>query len=100
MLIKWSYSAEKDLEIIFQFYLKTSNNKVAKQIVNDIIYASNTLKLGLYLGQIEPLLSHYEEGFRYLICNHNKIIYIIKDDYILITHVFDSRRNPIKLKKR
>lgn len=45
MLIKWSYSAEKDLEIIFQFYLKTSDNKVAKQIVNDIIYASNSLKL-------------------------------------------------------
>jgi plasmid stabilization system protein ParE len=71
MLIKWSYSAEKDLEIIFQFYQKTSNNKVAKQIVNDIIYTSNSLKLGLYLGQIEPLLSHYEEGFRYLISNHN-----------------------------
>jgi plasmid stabilization system protein ParE len=26
MLIKWSYSAEKDLEIIFQFYLKTWAN--------------------------------------------------------------------------
>ncbi len=94
MVIKWSVSAEKDLENIFQFYVKTASKKVAKQIIEEILFTTNTLKLGLYLGQIEPLLSFYEEGHRYLLSNHNKIIYLTKDEYVVITHVFDTRRNP------
>ncbi len=100
MVIKWTYSAEKDLEIIYKFYLKTSNKKVANKIINEIVTATDSLNLGLYLGQIEPLLSNYSEGYRYLISNHTKIIYTINEDYILITHVFDTRRRPTKLKKR
>lgn len=41
MVVKWSVSAEKDLENIFQFYLKTASKKVAKQIVNEILFATN-----------------------------------------------------------
>lgn len=100
MVIKWSVSAEKDLENIFKFYIETASKKVAKQIVNEILFATNTLQLGLHLGQIEPLLSFYEEGHRYLLSNHNKIIYLVKDDCVVITHVFDTRRNPEKLQKR
>ena len=100
MLLKWTVSAEMDLETIFQFYLNTSNKKVAKKIIKEILHATNTLKLGLYLGQIEPLLSFYEEEHRYLLSNHNKIIYVVKDDCVIITHVFDTRKNPNKLKKR
>lgn len=66
MIIKWTSSAEKDLETIYKFYLKTSTKKVANKIVNEIVTATDSLKLGLYLGQIEPLLSFYEEEHRYL----------------------------------
>ena len=100
MVVKWSVSAEKDLENIFKFYLKTASKKVAKQIVNEILFATNTLQLGMYLGQIEPLLSFYEEGHRYLLSNHNKIIYLIKDEHVVITHVFDTRRNPNDLENK
>jgi len=100
MVIKWSISAEKDLEKIYQFYLKNASKKVAKQIINDIIFTTKTLNLGLYLGQLEPLLVHFNEGHRYLLSNHNKIIYVIIEDAVVITHVFDTRRDPVKLKKR
>lgn len=100
MVIKWTRSAEKDLETIYKFYLKTSSRKVANKIVKGIITATNSLNLGVYLGQIEPLLSNYSEGYRYLLSYHNKIIYTINEDYVLITHVFDTRRSPFILKKR
>ena len=100
MQINWSVSPENDLDIIYQFYLKTSNKRLAKKIIKQIINATSALKLGLFIGQLEPLLCDYEEGHRYLICNHNNFIYTINYDCVIITHVFDTRRNPLKLEKR
>jgi hypothetical protein len=33
MQINWSVSPENDLDIIYQFYLKTSNKRLAKKII-------------------------------------------------------------------
>lgn len=97
MVINWTNSAEKDLNKVYKFYQKNASEEVAQKIVNEILITTNTLKLGLYLGQQEELLKQFNQGHRYLISNHNKIIYLPCEDHVKITHVFDTRK-PRKLK--
>lgn len=97
MIINWTNSAEKDLLKIYKFYKKTVSEKIAQQIVSEIIQATDRLKLGLFLGQQEELLKQFNQGHRYLISNHTKIIYLPFDNHVIITHVFDTRK-PKKLK--
>jgi hypothetical protein len=50
------------------------------------------------LGQEEELLKHLNQGHRYLISNHNKIIYKVENNIAYITHVFDTRQDPQEFK--
>ena len=97
MIINWANTAEKDLLKIYKFYKKNVSEKIAQQIVNEILQTTDRLKLGLFLGQEEELLKQFNQGHRYLLNNHNKIIYLPFDNYVIITHVFDTRK-PKKIK--
>jgi len=65
--------------------------------------AKETLKLKKHpeIGQIEVLLIDRPNGFRYLVFKNYKIIYWINKskNRIEINDVFDSRQNPIKIKR-
>lgn len=100
MAIEWTELAAKDLKKIYQFYCKTTNREVAQKIKNEILNRSKDLKLGSEIGQIEELIKHLNQEHRYLISNHCKILYLPKNEngIIYITHVFDTRQNPKKLK--
>lgn len=58
--------------------------------------------LGTYAqsGQNEPVLSPLNKGHRYLLSGNYKVIYLIHDSTIFITDVFDTRRDPLLMKKR
>lgn len=98
MTIEWTLSASKDLKDVFEFYRKTVNRKVAQKIKNEILFTTNNLKLGTGIGQIEQRFKDLNQGHRYLLSNHCKILYFLKNDTIYITHVFDTRQNPEDLK--
>ncbi|SNA79961.1 Putative plasmid stabilization system protein (fragment) [Flavobacterium psychrophilum] len=51
--------------------------------------------------QTEELLIDREEIYRYIVCDDYKIIYSvdIKLKFIKIADVFDTRQNPIKIKR-
>ena len=98
MHIEWTLSAQKDLKKIFNFYCKTANSKIAHKIKNEIISSPSVLKNGTSIGQIENLIAHKNQGHRYLVIHHCKIIYRIENDTFFITHVFDTRQHPKKLK--
>ncbi len=98
MVVEWTESAERDLEKIYAFYVRTASKRVAKKVINELLATTRSLRLGMYLGQEEGLLTQYGQGHRYLICRHVKVIYLPLEERALITHVFDTRRNPSDLK--
>jgi len=98
MKIEWTFAAQKDLKKIFKFYTKHFSKDLAHKIIDDIFNSVKKLELGHGIGQKEELLEHFNQNHRYLIRNHNKIIYTVEEDKIYITHVFDTRQNPKKLK--
>lgn len=95
--IEWTREAVKDLKKIYEFYVQNFSQELAQKVKNQILDKVKTLELGTELGQQEELLLK-SKGYRYLICNHNKIIYKVEKNNAYITHVFDTRQNPEKLK--
>lgn len=99
--IVWSDYAESQLDKIFEYYLENVNYKIAKTIIEKIINEPNKLLLNPEIGQKEELLKDRTDNYRYLICDNYKIIYSIdrKQSLLKISNVFDTRQNPVKIKK-
>lgn len=72
---------------------------MAQKIKNDILFCPEILKTHPKTGQEEETLKFLEEGHRYLLDGNYKIIYKLKGNIAHITDVFDSRQDPLKLKK-
>ncbi|MBE0640016.1 MAG: type II toxin-antitoxin system RelE/ParE family toxin [Bacteroidales bacterium] len=97
MKIIWSDFASKSLRSIYQYYKDVANEDVAKKIKTNIFISTKKLNNYPELGQIEKNLSKLGEGHRYLVSGHYKIIYKAIKEGILITDVFDTRQDPIKI---
>lgn len=99
--IIWSDQAENELDKIFEYYSENASVRVAKNIVQKIIAEPNKLLLNPEISQREEFLLDREKEYRYLICKNYKLIYSIdtKAKSIKIADVFDSRQNPVKIKR-
>jgi len=97
MKILWSNLAENSLISIYKYYREVAGISIARKISSEILVATNQLKRFPDSGQEEDLLKKLEEGHRYLVKGHHKIIYRPVEEGILITDVFDTRQNPIKM---
>lgn len=99
--IYWTDFAKSELKNIFDYYEENANAKIATKITKDII--KRTLNLADYpnIGKKEPLLVERVQEFRFLIYKNFKIIYWynIEKNQIEISDIFDTRQNPIKLKR-
>jgi plasmid stabilization system protein ParE len=97
MKILWSdFSIEMFLEI-YTYYKEKASPSIAKKIKTDILTATKLLKKHPASGQIELNLKKLNEGHRYLVKGNYKIIYKEIPEGLLITDVFDTRQDPIKL---
>ena len=96
MEIIWTKPAKKDLRKIFHYYKSKVNVILAGKITDSILSSIEILKTH-NIGTVEPFLEHMKQDHRYIINGHNKIIYLVVNDNIYITHIFDTRQNPIKL---
>jgi toxin ParE1/3/4 len=103
MLLKiiWSEFAEYQLDEIYDYYKKNVSAVFAKKLVLEIIKEPNKLLEAPEIGQIEEFLRHKDIEYRYLIFKNYKLIYSVdyKFGYIKIADVFDTRQNPVKLKR-
>lgn len=101
MKIIWSEFAEIQLDEIFEYYKKNANINVAKKLVKGIISEPDKLIKSPLIGQKELFLKHREIEYRYLIFRNYKLIYSVdfEKEFIKIADVFDTRQNPIKLKR-
>jgi plasmid stabilization system protein ParE len=99
--IKWTDFSKKQLKNIFEYHKEKAGVFVARKLVTGI--AKETLKLKTHpsIGQEEALLKNDSREFRYLVFKSYKIIYlkITEKNIIEIFDVFDTRQNPVKMKR-
>jgi len=93
--IFWDNQAKADLKLIFEF-IKLNSLQGAKNVVRDIVAQSRNIHF-IEQYQVDEILG---EPFRRIIIRDYKIIYKIHSEFeIRILQIFDTRQNPIKLKK-
>jgi plasmid stabilization system protein ParE len=99
--IVWTDMAASDLQAIYEFYLQKSAD-VAVLIYNQILEEADILARFPEIAAEEPLLAGMEYVFRSLVIHSGiyKIIYFVDKKNVVITHVWDCRRNPATLPKR
>lgn len=99
--IVWSNFAEFQLDKIFNFYAERVSIELARNIVFQIKDEVKRLEINPFLGEREELLMEFSKDYRYLIVGHYKLIYNVDEVGALIRllDVFDTRQNPIKLKR-
>ena len=100
MKVIWSNLAESSLISIYKYYREVAGIQVANKIRFEIFEATKLLIKHPNSGQIEMMLESLNEGHRYLVKRNHKIIYRIVNEGILITDIFDTRQDPIKLTNR
>lgn len=77
--------------------LKLPPNKI-KSIRKQILNKTEILKTDAFVGQTEEHLKHLNQNHRRIIESHYKIIYLVEQERIIITDIFDSRQDPLKMK--
>lgn len=99
--IFWTKFSQKELEYIYGYYREKAGIRIAKKLVDGIYNETLKLREQWEIGQTEELLKNRKEDFRYLVFKNYKIIYWIneKENRIEINDVFDTRQNPIKIKR-
>jgi len=99
--IIWSDFAANELDKIFEYYIENAGLKVAQDLLDAIISEPNNLINNPDIGQMEVSLLNRENDYRYLVYKSFKIIYSldIKNQYIKVADVFDTRQDPGKLKR-
>ncbi|AOR27394.1 plasmid stabilization system protein [Formosa sp. Hel1_33_131] len=100
-IIIWSNFAEYQLDEIFNYYTKKVNVKVAQSIMFKIRDKVEVLIKNPLIGEKEELLEDRKQNYRRLIVTNYKIIYSLNEkiETIKIVDIFDTRQNPIKLKR-
>ena len=97
----WSNFAESELDKIFEYYVEKASLKVALTLIQNILAEPNRLINNSEIFQVEDLLIDRVEIYRYIVCDNHKIIYSVDTEQklIKIADVFDTRQNPIKIKR-
>jgi plasmid stabilization system protein ParE len=97
----WSEFAEIKFVEIQEYYLTNISEKIAKKIAKNILLATQQLEKTPYLGQKEELLLDRDIEYRYLVYTNYKIIYSVEEHISLVKihDIFDTRQNPIKIKR-
>ena len=97
MKIIWTDFASETLSEIYQYYKENAGLTIAKKIKTEIFTATRQLIQHPSSGQIELNLEKLNEGHRYLLKGNYKIIYKNIPEGMLVTDVFDTRQDPIKI---
>ncbi len=101
LAVYWTRFAEDKLDDIYDYYESKAGKRIARKLISGIIDKTIGLDKNPHIGQKEELLSDRPQKFRYLVFKNYKIIYLISQNknQIDIVNVFDTRQNPLKIKK-
>lgn len=93
--------AKRSLKNTCTYYKSKGYTSYANKLKRGIIEKAKSLAKYHDRGQKEELLKSSKKGHRYLIAEtHFKIIYLVDDQRVIVTDIFDTRQNPNKLIKR
>lgn len=93
--IIWDNEAKADLKLIFEF-LKLQSLAAAKKVISDIIKQSKPI----HFSEQYQIDEYLEEPFRRMFIGNYRIVYKIhSEEEIRILQIFDTRQDPIKLRK-
>ena len=95
MKILWRKKASDDLEAIYN-YIKEESPQNAIMVFNKIYDLANSLIVFPEKYPVEPTLNN--PNVRFAVIWSFKIIYISEKDTIYILRIFNTKRNPKKLK--
>ena len=99
MKVHWTAFAVNELKNIFIYYRAVAGEVVADNIRKSILNTSKFIGKYPNMGMLEENLEDLDQGHRYIVEGNYKIIYLIMDDEIYITDVFDCRQNPQKIRR-
>lgn len=99
MKIVWSDFAIANLNEIFEYHKTKAGHRVARHLKSEILAATRQLNHNPESGQIEFNLKNLNKSYRYILSGNYKIMYRITVDTVLINDVFDTRQNPVKIKR-
>ncbi|MDR2912204.1 MAG: type II toxin-antitoxin system RelE/ParE family toxin [Alistipes sp.] len=97
--IVWMNLAKQRLHEISDYLKKEAGARVAKKIRDGIYARPEMLVDNPQAGQCEESLAKYPHGFRYLVEGNYKIVYFVTDTEIVISTIFDCRRDPTALRE-
>jgi toxin ParE1/3/4 len=97
MKILWTDFASNTLAEIYKYFKEVAGENVAQKIKSDIFTSTKQLEKHPHSGHLEETLKRLEEGHSYLVKGNYKIVYKEVKEGILITDVFDTRQDPIKI---
>ncbi len=99
--VYWTQFAQDKLTDIFEYYKFNEGIAFARNLSNGIVEESLKLEKNPFIGQREDLLRERIQEFRYLLFKNYKLIYYVDElnKMIFISHIFDTRQNPIKIEK-
>jgi plasmid stabilization system protein ParE len=99
--VKWTDFSKNELKNIFEYYKAKASVAIARKLVTGIVNETLRLKLQPTIGQEEELLKNSDKEFRYIVFKNYKIIYFVNSQLntIEVVDVFDTRQNPIKIKR-
>ena len=100
MIIEWWEGAKNDLDCIYE-YLVDFNEHLAVKVYNQLIDEVERLILYSESLAIEPLIKSKKYTFRssIVISGRYKIIYFVDSKHIVITHIWDCRRNSESIRQ-
>jgi plasmid stabilization system protein ParE len=102
MKVIWLKAAQQQLDEIYDFVMQQSE-RAAINIYNNIIDEVDMLSIFPEIASLEPLLRKEVYTYRSLVVQYTyKVIYRIDSDSdeVIVTSIWDCRRNPKSLKKR
>jgi plasmid stabilization system protein ParE len=100
MKLIWLERASHALEEHYDFLARVSP-RAAANLYNDILDVAENLATLPALTSIELLLEGEPEMFRSIVVHRRyKIIYFVEDETLKIADVWDTRRDPAKLRER
>ncbi len=95
MELRWVDEAYEAWEATADYILKEWGANALENFVTKTEAWRDILKKSPKIGKIEPLLKNRLTVYRSIVLTpHNKMIYTIKDDIILIVDFWDTRREP------
>ncbi|MFN0037637.1 MAG: type II toxin-antitoxin system RelE/ParE family toxin [Saprospiraceae bacterium] len=95
--VTWTLPAIAALRDIYDF-IRPDSPEGAKRVVTELVSLGNSLSTLPSRNPVEVLLADEPVVYRFAVKWNYKIIYTIESEDVMIVEVFDTRRDPRRLR--